>query len=163
MWENKGDKVGQSGGKWGAVPMFMGEYQHTIDAKGRLIVPAKFREALGAGAVLTRGLDNCLFLFPPEEWRTLEEKLKSLPLTKAGARQFVRFLFSGATECELDKQGRIVVPQHLRDYAGIEKEAVVIGVSNRVEIWSKARWEAYMDEAEESYEAIAESIVDLGI
>ena len=88
----------------------MGEYQHTLDTKGRLIVPAKFREALGTGAVLTRGLDNCLFLFPHEEWLALEEKLKSLPLTKAGARQFVRFLFSGATDCELDKQGRIVVP-----------------------------------------------------
>ncbi|HHT72657.1 MAG TPA: division/cell wall cluster transcriptional repressor MraZ [Firmicutes bacterium] len=143
--------------------MFMGEYQHTLDAKGRLIVPAKFREGLGVGGVLTRGLDNCLFLFPREEWQALEEKLKSLPLTKAGARQFVRFLFSGATDCELDKQGRIAVPQNLRDYAEIEKEAVVIGVSNRVEIWSKARWESYIEEAEESYEAIAESIVDLGI
>lgn len=143
--------------------MFMGEYQHTLDAKGRLIVPAKFRDELGAGAVLTRGLDNCLFLFPMSEWRILEEKLKSLPLTKAGARQFVRFLFSGATDCELDKQGRIVVPQNLRDYADIEKDAVVIGVSNRVEIWSKEKWETYMEEAEESYETIAESIVDLGI
>ncbi|MGI6148547.1 MAG: division/cell wall cluster transcriptional repressor MraZ [Firmicutes bacterium] len=143
--------------------MFMGEYQHTLDTKGRLIVPAKFREALGTGAVLTRGLDNCLFLFPHEEWLALEEKLKSLPLTKAGARQFVRFLFSGATDCELDKQGRIVVPQHLREYAEIQKDAVVIGVSNRVEIWSKERWEAYMVEAAESYETIAESIVDLGI
>ena len=103
------------------------------------------------------------YFFPREEWQALEEKLKSLPLTKAGARQFVRFLFSGATDCELDKQGRIAVPQNLRDYAEIEKEAVVIGVSNRVEIWSKARWESYIEEAEESYEAIAESIVDLGI
>lgn len=143
--------------------MFMGEYQHTLDTKGRLIVPAKFREDLGAGAVLTRGLDHCLFLFPMDEWRVLEEKLKTLPLTKAGARQFVRFLFSGATECELDKQGRLIVPQNLRDYAQIQKDAVVIGVSNRIEIWSKETWEAYVEEAEESYEAIAESIVDLGI
>ncbi len=143
--------------------MFMGEYQHTLDTKGRLIVPAKFREDLGAGAVLTRGLDHCLFLFPMDEWRVLEEKLKTLPLTKAGARQFVRFLFSGATECELDKQGRLIVPQNLRDYAKIQKDAVVIGVSNRIEIWSKETWEAYVEEAEESYEAIAESIVDLGI
>lgn len=141
----------------------MGEYQHTLDTKGRLIVPAKFREDLGAGAVLTRGLDHCLFLFPMDEWRVLEEKLKTLPLTKAGARQFVRFLFSGATECELDKQGRLIVPQNLRDYAKIQKDAVVIGVSNRIEIWSKETWEAYVEEAEESYEAIAESIVDLGI
>ncbi|NLM39172.1 MAG: division/cell wall cluster transcriptional repressor MraZ [Firmicutes bacterium] len=143
--------------------MFMGEYQHTLDAKGRLIVPAKFREELGAGAVLTRGLDHCLFLFPMDEWRLLEEKLKTLPLTKAGARQFVRFLFSGATECELDKQGRIIVPQNLRDYAQIQKDAVIIGVSTRIEIWSKETWEAYVEEAEESYEEIAESIVDLGI
>jgi len=143
--------------------MFMGEFQHTLDAKGRLIIPAKFREELGVGAVLTRGLDNCLFLFPHSEWQALEEKLKSLPLTKAGARQFVRFLFSGATDCELDKQGRIMIPQNLREYAEIDKEAVVIGVSSRVEIWSKARWEAYIREAEESYETIAESIVDLGI
>ena len=143
--------------------MFMGEYQHTLDTKGRLSVRAKFREDLGAGAVLTRGLDHCLFLFPMDEWRVLEEKLKTLPLTKAGARQFVRFLFSGATECELDKQGRLIVPQNLRDYAKIQKDAVVIGVSNRIEIWSKETWEAYVEEAEESYEAIAESIVDLGI
>lgn len=156
----------ESGGHFrgrGCVEMFMGEFQHTLDAKGRLIIPAKFREELGVGAVLTRGLDNCLFLFPHSEWQALEEKLKSLPLTKAGARQFVRFLFSGATDCELDKQGRIMIPQNLREYAEIDKEAVVIGVSSRVEIWSKARWEAYIREAEESYETIAESIVDLGI
>ena len=141
----------------------MGEYQHTLDAKGRLIIPAKFREELGTGSVMTRGLDNCLFLFPAEEWRLLEEKLKTLPLTKSDARQFVRFLFSGATECELDKQGRINVPQNLRDYARIEKDAVVIGVSSRVEIWSKEKWESYVNQAEESFENIAENIVELGI
>lgn len=141
----------------------MGEYQHTLDAKGRLIIPAKFREELGTGSVMTRGLDNCLFLFPAEEWRLLEAKLKTLPLTKSDARQFVRFLFSGATECELDKQGRINVPQNLRDYAHIEKEAVVIGVSSRVEIWSKEKWESYVNQAEESFENIAENIVELGI
>lgn len=141
----------------------MGEYQHSLDAKGRLIIPAKFREELGEGAVLTRGLDNCLFLFPAEEWGILEGKLKTLPLTKGDARQFVRFLFSGATECELDKQGRIVIPQNLRDFATIEKDAVVIGVSSRVEIWSKEKWESYVNIAEESFEDIAENIVDLGI
>lgn len=143
--------------------MFMGEYQHSVDAKGRLIIPAKFREELGQGAVMTRGLDNCLFLFPADEWKILEDKLKTLPLTKADARQFVRFFFSGATECELDKQGRIIVPSNLREYSQIDKEVTVIGVSNRVEIWSKQRWESYMDEAENSYENIAESIVELGI
>ena len=122
--------------------MFMGEYQHALDAKGRLIIPAKFREELGEGAIITRGLDNCLFLFPQEEWAVLEGKLKTLPLTKHDARQFVRFLFSGATECELDKQGRIVLPSNLREFAAIDKDAVVIGVSSRVEIWSKERWES---------------------
>ncbi|HHT36261.1 MAG: division/cell wall cluster transcriptional repressor MraZ [Candidatus Wallacebacter cryptica] len=143
--------------------MFMGEYQHSVDNKGRLIIPAKFREDLGENAVMTRGLDNCLFLFPQSEWKILEEKLKSLPLTKATARQFVRFFFSGATECDLDKQGRITIPQNLRDYADVDKDVVVIGVSNRIEIWSRGRWEQYMQEAEEAYEEIAENIVELGI
>lgn len=141
----------------------MGEYQHSLDAKGRLIIPAKFREELGEGVVLTRGLDNCLFLFPSDEWSILETKLKTLPLTKGGARQFVRFLFSGATECDLDKQGRINLPLNLREFANIEKDAVVIGVSNRVEIWSKEKWDSYVETAEESFEDIAENIVDLGI
>lgn len=143
--------------------MFMGEYQHSLDAKGRLIIPAKFRDELGESAVMTRGLDNCLFLFPLSEWKSLEEKLKTLPLTKADARQFVRFFFSGATDCELDKQGRIVVPQNLRDYGKMDKEVTVIGVSNRVEIWSTENWSTYMDAAEESYEEIAEHIVDFGL
>ena len=143
--------------------MFMGEYQHGLDTKGRLIIPAKFREELGEGAVITRGLDNCLFLFPKEEWAILEGKLKTLPLTKGDARQFVRFLFSGATECEMDKQGRIILPPNLREFALIQKDAVVIGVSSRIEIWSKERWESYVQVAEESFEDIAENIVDLGI
>ncbi|NLY10373.1 MAG: division/cell wall cluster transcriptional repressor MraZ [Firmicutes bacterium] len=143
--------------------MFMGEYQHSLDSKGRLIIPAKFRENIGEGAVITRGLDNCLFLFPIAEWKILEEKLKALPLTKADARQFVRFFFSGASECEFDKQGRITLPQNLRTYGEIDKDVVVIGVSNRIEIWSKERWEKYVLEAEDSYETIAENIVDLGI
>ena len=143
--------------------MFMGEYQHSLDSKGRLIIPAKFREELGENAVMTRGLDNCLFLFPQSEWMVLEEKLKTLPLTKATARQFVRFLFSGATECDLDKQGRITIPQSLRDYAKVDKEVVVYGVSNRIDIWSRDRWELLMQEAEDAYEEIAENIVELGI
>lgn len=157
--------MGESGEKYkkGVKLMFMGEYQHSLDAKGRLIIPAKFREELGLSAVMTRGLDNCLFLFPQSEWEILEEKLKSLPLTKATARQFVRFFFSGATECDLDKQGRIIVPQNLRDYANVEKDATVIGVSNRIEIWSTEDWNAYMAKAEDAYEEIAENIVELGI
>ena len=143
--------------------MFMGEYQHGLDTKGRLIIPAKFREELGEGALITRGLDNCLFLFPREEWAILETKLKALPLTKSDARQFVRFLFSGATECEMDKQGRIILPSNLREFALIEKDAVVIGVSSRIEIWSRERWQSYVQQAEQSFEDIAENIVDLGI
>ena len=141
----------------------MGEYHHTLDAKGRLIVPARFREGLGDTFIVTRGLDHCLFAYPMSEWRDIEEKLRSLPLTKADARSFVRFFFSGAVECELDKQGRIMLPMNLREYAGIDKDAVVIGVASRIEIWSKEKWESYVQAAEQSFDQIAESIVDLGI
>ncbi len=143
--------------------MFMGEYEHSLDNKGRLIIPAKFREGLGSPFVVTRGLDNCLFAFAGEEWSALEEKLRALPMTKADVRSFVRFLFSGATECELDKQGRIVLPANLREYAGIEKDVAVIGVSSRVEIWDKSRWAAYATGAATSFAEIAENIVDLGV
>lgn len=143
--------------------MFLGEFQHSLDTKGRIIVPAKFREDLGEKFILTRGLDNCLFVYPKEEWALMEEKLKKLPLTKADARAFVRFLFSGATECELDKQGRILIPVNLRDYSNIDKDAVIIGVSNRVEIWSLENWEKYSLNAEQSFEEIAEKIVDFDI
>ena len=158
--------MGGSGGtlsESGAAAMFMGEWQHTLDTKGRLIIPAKFREQLGERFVVTRGLDHCLFVYPPVEWAILEEKLKALPLTQGDARRFVRFLFSGATECELDKQGRITLPGNLRDYAKLDKDVVVIGVSNRVEIWAKENWQVYVEEASASYEEIAEKIVDLGI
>ena len=143
--------------------MFMGEYQHSLDEKGRLIMPAKFREALGEVFVVTRGLDNCLFVYPNEEWRILEEKLKSLPMTSKDARAFVRFFFSGATECEMDKTGRISIPQNLREHAQLEKEVVVIGVSNRIEFWSKDNWNNYMSSTAESYEDIAETMENLGI
>jgi MraZ protein len=143
--------------------MFMGEYQHTVDPKGRLIVPAKFRESLGEKFVATKGMDNCLFVYPMDEWKILEQKLKALPFTKADARAFVRFFFSGATECELDKQGRILIPANLRDYASLDKDVVVIGVSSRVEIWSKERWENYSDQAEVSYEEISEKLVDFDL
>jgi len=143
--------------------LFMGEYQHSLDDKGRLIVPSKFREPLGGRCVITRGLDKCLFVYPESEWRTMEEKLKQLPLTQSDARAFVRFFFSGATDLELDKQGRVMIPANLREYASLDKDVVVIGVSTRVELWSKEVWAAYVDEAESSFEAIAEKIVDLGI
>src|SRR5579875_998111 len=139
----------------------MGEFQHSLDDKGRMIVPVKFREELGATFVMTRGLDKCLFVYPMSEWEILESKLKSLPMTRADARSFVRFFFSGASECELDKQGRVLIPAGLREYAGLTKDCVVLGVSNRVEIWAQDSWKAYSDEAAESFAEIAEKLVDL--
>jgi MraZ protein len=140
--------------------MFMGEYQHSLDDKGRIIIPAKFRDALGSTFVITRGLDNCLFVYPAEEWAQMESKLKALPLMKSDARAFTRFFLSGATECELDKQGRANIPANLREHAGLQSQAVVIGVSSRVEIWSKERWEQYAKQSEESFDEIAEKLVD---
>jgi MraZ protein len=139
----------------------MGEYQHTLDDKGRMIVPVKFREPLGSSFVMTRGLDKCLFVYPRSEWEILEAKLKSLPMTRADARSFVRFFFSGATECELDKQGRVLIPLSLREYAGLQRDVVVLGVSNRVEIWSQDVWASYAAAAQESFAEIAEKLVDL--
>jgi MraZ protein len=140
--------------------MFMGEYQHSIDEKGRIIVPAKFRDTLGQTFVVTRGLDSCLFVYPTSEWATLEQKLKALPLMKSDARAFTRFFFSGATECELDKQGRVNIPNNLREHAKLDKDCIVIGVSNRVEIWSKDAWSQYANASEESFNEIAEKLVD---
>ena len=143
--------------------MFMGEYKHNVDTKGRMIVPAKFREELGENFVVTRGLDKCLFAYPMNEWKVIEEKLKQLPLTKKDARAFTRFFFSGAVECEVDKQGRINIPANLRTYAELEKECVVIGVSERVEIWANEKWEDYVEESEESFSEIAENLLDFDI
>lgn len=143
--------------------MFMGEFQHNIDAKGRMIVPAKFRDELGSRFVVTRGLDQCLFIYPMPEWEEVEKKLKQLPLTKKDARSFTRFFFSGAVECEIDKQGRINIPQPLRNYAGLEKECVVIGVSSRVELWAKDTWDTYFNESEESFAEIAENLMDFDL
>ncbi|HLR22875.1 MAG TPA: division/cell wall cluster transcriptional repressor MraZ [Pseudogracilibacillus sp.] len=143
--------------------MFMGEYQHNIDTKGRMIVPSKFRESLGEVFVLTRGLDHCLFAYPMDEWKQLEEKLKKLPLTKKDARSFTRFFFSGAVECEVDKQGRINIPSPLRTYSKLDKECVVIGVSNRIEVWAKEIWEDYIQESEDSFADIAENLMDFDI
>ncbi len=151
------------GEKVGVLIMFMGEYQHTIDTKGRMIVPAKFREGLGEQFVLTRGLDQCLFGYPMNEWKLIEEKLKALPLTKKDARAFTRFFFSGATECELDKQGRVNIASSLLNYAKLEKECVVIGVSNRIELWSKVIWEQYTEEQEDSFAEIAENMIGFDI
>lgn len=143
--------------------MFIGEHQHTLDEKGRIIIPSKFRADLGLEFVMTKGLDNCLFIYPKSEWEILEAKLKTLPLTSNDARAFVRFFFSGASESTLDKQGRVLIPSNLREHSRLDKDAVIIGVSTRIEIWSKDHWNNYIDEDNLSYESIAESMAELGI
>ena len=138
--------------------MFNGEYNHTIDPKGRLIIPSKFREGLGDQFKITRGLDGCLFLFPMNEWHSYEEKLKNLPLADKNARKFSRFFTAGATTCEVDKQGRVLIPSTLREFAKIEKEVIFAGLLNRIELWSKEQY----DEVN-SYDDMDEIAEQLGI
>lgn len=142
--------------------MFMGEYNHTVDAKGRLIIPSKFRESLGDTFVVTKGLDGCLFVYDNQEWTAFEEKLKALPLSRKDNRQFARFFLAGAAEVEVDKQGRILIPSNLREFAGLEKDVVLVGVASRIEIWSQAKWEGLQEE-DESVEDIAERMTELGL
>ena len=147
--------------------MFYGEYEHSLDDKSRIIIPAKFRDVLKEGFVerfvITRGLDDCLFIFSIEEWKNLEMKVKTLPLSKEGARAFVRHLFSGAHECILDKQGRITIPANLINHAKLKREIMVVGVLNRIEIWDREKWTKYFEKTGKKYEEIAEQLVDLGI
>lgn len=143
--------------------MFIGEYQHSIDQKGRMAVPVKFRSALGGGAVVTRGLDHCLFMFTEQEWRELAQKLAALPLAQANSRAFVRLMMAGAVQVALDNQGRILLPDYLRQYAGLLKEVVVAGLYSRIELWDKERWQDYKSKTEADSEAIAEKLADLGI
>jgi len=144
--------------------MFYGEYLHTIDRKGRLILPAKFREASKAHFVekffITRGLDKCLFMFAEEEWRSQETKFKAISFTKQQARTFNRLYFSGAVEVAPDKQGRILIPQYLKDFAEIKKDVMVIGVSNRAEIWAKDKWQEFYGTSKQSFEEIAEKLME---
>ncbi len=142
--------------------MFIGEYQHALDNKNRMIVPVKLREELGSKFVVTKGLDGCLYAYPLTEWKILEEKMKSLPLTNKDARAFVRFFFAGASEVEMDKQGRGLIPQNLKEYAGIEKEIVSIGVLSRVEIWSREKWNDY-NNSNIDFDSIAVKTIQLGI
>ena len=143
--------------------MFFGGIRHSVGSKGRLVMPAKFREGILDGYVMTKGLDQCIFLFPLDEWKRMEEKLKSLPLTHKDARAFVRYFFSGACDGELDKQGRIRIPQNLMDYAELSTKSVVIGVGTRMEIWSESLWDDYNDDESLSYDQIAQQLADLGI
>ena len=141
--------------------MLIGEYEHSLDAKGRVILPAKLRIDMGEKFIVTKGLDGCLFAFSQNEWLNFETKLKSLPLSDKNARNFVRFFLSGATECELDKQGRFLIPNNLRTAANLEKEVVIIGVGTRLEIWNKSTWESMDDNI--SADEIADNMTMLGI
>lgn len=143
--------------------MFYGEFQHTVDPKGRVIVPSTFRDELGEKFIVTKGLDECLFVYSKTEWSNLEAKLKTLPFSSKDARAFVRFIFSGATECEVDKQGRILIPQNLRAYAGLDKDICIIGVSARVEVWDRSKWESYSRDENLNPDSIAEKMAMLGI
>lgn len=138
--------------------MFMGEFHHNIDDKGRLVIPNKFRNELGQSFIITRGLENCLYVYSMEEWNSLVAKLKSLPFTKKDARIFIRSFFSGATECEFDRQGRINITSPLVSYADIDKECVIIGANDRIEIWSKEGWNHFMDVNSSKLEDIAENL-----
>ena len=143
--------------------MLIGEYEHSLDVKGRLILPAKIREDMGDKFIVTKGLDGCLFGFSQNEWTNFEEKLKTLPLTNKNARDFVRFFLSGATEREIDKQGRFLIAGNLREYANLEKDAIIIGVGTRIEIWNREKWKSYNSDENISADEIAENMTMLGI
>ena len=141
--------------------MFIGEYYHNLDAKGRIIIPAKFRDELNGTFILTRGLDGCLTIYSTEKWEKIFEEINKLPETKKATRQYIRMLTANACECTLDNQGRILIPANLSGSVNITKECVVVGANSHVEIWDKATWNAYMDDARENFEDIAESLSDL--
>lgn len=141
--------------------MFMSEYNHTVDAKGRLIVPSKFRDALGEEFVVSKGLDGCLFVYANEDWNAFEQKLSSLPLTNKQARQFARHFLAGAVTVEVDKQGRILLPSNLREHAALEKDVVLVGVGSRIEIWSKERWDVISED--DDMDGITAAMEELGL
>ncbi|MFP4514493.1 MAG: division/cell wall cluster transcriptional repressor MraZ [Parcubacteria group bacterium] len=143
--------------------MFIGEYKHSLDSKGRLAIPAKFRASLKKGAVVTKGLDNCLFLYSKEQWQKMAEKLASLPTSQAKARAFARHMIAGAMDVEFDSQGRITLPEYLRDFADLEKKTIIAGLYNHLEIWDEKAWDKYKKQAEKNSNDIAESLGDLGV
>ena len=143
--------------------MFIGEYNHNLDDKGRLAIPSKYRDDLAKGAVVTRGLDNCLFLYPKAEWNKLAKKLADLPISQANTRAFARLMLAGAMDVELDKQGRIIIPEYLRKYAGMKKQLVVTGLMNRMEIWDEDKWTDYKKSTEADSNDIAETLGELGV
>jgi MraZ protein len=145
--------------------MFYGEYLHSIDRKGRIILPAKFREVSKSNFIekffVTRGLDKCLFMFSEEEWRSQEQKFKTISFTKQQARTFNRLYFSGAVEIIPDRQGRILIPQYLKDFAEIKRDVMIVGISNRIEIWAKDKWQEFYGSSRQSFEEIAEKLMDV--
>lgn len=143
--------------------MFIGEYSHNLDIKGRMAIPAKFRDKLSSGVIITRGLDQCLFLYPKNEWEILAEKLTKLPLSQANSRAFARLMLAGAMDLTLDIQGRILIPDYLRSYAKLKKQAIVAGLYNRIEIWDAETWKEYKAKTESSSDQIAEKLSELGI
>ena len=143
--------------------MLLGEYQHSLDDKGRLAIPAKFRKILSDGVVITRGLDACLYLYPLEEWTKLADKLAKLPINQADSRAFSRLMLAGASHAEIDSQGRVLLPEYLRKYSGISSKAVIIGIYNRAEIWDESRWREYRAGVEERSDEIAERLGNLEI
>jgi len=157
------DKVGDNMPLLGITSMLLGEYRHNLDTKGRMAIPAKFRDKLASGAIITRGLDNCLFIFSRDEWQKLAEKLVALPLAQANSRAFARLMLSGASDAEIDAQGRILVPDYLREYAGLKKAVVITGLYNRAEIWDEAQWNRYKEKTEAASDEIAEKLGELGI
>lgn len=154
----KYQKVGKSG-----ESMFIGEYSHSIDPKRRLALPSKFRGELGSRVVVTRGLDRSLFVYPMKVWEELAEKLGTMPVGEAGTRSFIRLQLAGATDIELDSQGRVLIPDYLKEYAGLGKNVIVVGLFNRLEIWSEEEWKAYKVEAEKNTGEIAEQLGKLGV
>lgn len=145
--------------------MFYGEYNHTIDRKGRLILPARFRDICKEQGIekffITRGLDKCIFMFTEEEWRSQEQKFKTMPFTKQESRNFNRLFFSGAADVAPDRQGRFIMPQYLKDYASIKRDVIIVGISNRIEIWNLTTWKEFYSNSSSSFEQIAESLINL--
>lgn len=143
--------------------MFIGEYQHSIDPKKRLALPSKFRKELGKQVVVTRGLDKCLFIYPLKTWKELAEKLGTLPMGESSTRSFVRLMLAGAVDSDVDSQGRILLPEYLKDYASLDRSVVIAGLFNRLEIWDENKWDAYRSKAEENTDEVAEQLGKLGI
>ena len=143
--------------------MFIGEYTYTLDSKRRLAIPAKFRKLLKKKAVITRGLDNCLFLYPENEWQKLAKKLSQLPLSQSDARGFARLMLAGASDVSIDSLGRILLPDYLKEYAGLNKKVVIAGLFNRIEIWSEKQWKEYKNKTEKEIGDMAERLKELGV